>query len=283
MSGAKREMKARIGMVNFINTAPLYEVWRQSVHRPEWRVTEAPPSALNRLLFEGGLDLGFISSHEYALHSEQYKILGNLSISATGPVGSVFLFSEVPVEELDGRLVLLSSQSQTSVSLVKILLEEFYGLRPRYVSGLASELGDELLRPAAVLAIGDEALRLGESALYPHRLDLSVSWQERTGLPFVFAVWAVREEFCQRDPDTVFAIHQELLRCIEEGRERLPEISRAVAPRIPMPAEACLRYLQRIEYDLGPEKQEALNRFFEYLVKRGEVPPAALPLKVCGG
>jgi len=283
MSGAnKPEITARIGMVNYINTAPLYEVWRQSVRRPEWQVTEAPPAALNRMLHENALDLGFISSHEYALHPEVYKILGNLSISATGPVGSVFLFSEVPADRLDGRLVLLSSQSQTSVSLVKIILEEFYRLRPRYVSGRADELGDELVRPAAVLAIGDEALRLAEGDDYPHRLDLSEAWQAQTGLPFVFAVWAVREDFCRKDPDTVFAIHQELLRCIDEGKERLAEISRLVAPRIPMAAEDCLRYLQKMEYDLAPEKLEALQRFFEYLVKRGEVPATALPLKVCG-
>ncbi|MGV1098840.1 menaquinone biosynthetic enzyme MqnA/MqnD family protein [Thiovibrio sp. JS02] len=284
MGTAEPGITARIGMVNYINTAPLYEVWRRSVQRqrPQWQVTEAPPSVLNRLLFENALDLGFISSHEYALHPEQYKILANLSISATGPVGSVFLFSEVPVARLDERLVLLSSQSQTSVSLVRIILEEFYAVRPRYVSGLAGETGDDLVRPAAVLAIGDEALRLAGGGEYPHRLDLSAAWQARTGLPFVFAVWAVREDFCRKDPDTVFAIHQELLRCIEEGRASLTEISRAVAPRIPMAADDCYHYLKRMEYDLSPEKQEALRRFFEYLIKRGEVPATALPLKVCG-
>jgi len=276
------EITARIGMVNYINTAPLYEVWRQTVHRADWQVTEAPPSVLNRMLHENRLDLGFVSSQEYALHPDQYRIMSDLSISATGAVGSVFLFSELPIASLGDQLVLLSSQSQTSVSLVKIIFEEFYQIRPRYRLDLAEEVGADLERPVAVLAIGDEALRLSVAGKYPHRLDLGEAWQARTGLPFVFAVWAVREDFCRNEPDTVLAIYQELHRCLRQGKERLLEISATVAGRVPMDEEACYRYLQGIEYDLSPEKQEALAKFFEYLIKRGEVPASALPLKVCG-
>jgi len=269
-------------MVNFINTAPCYEVWRRTVHRPDWQVTEATPAVLNRLLYEGKLDLGFFSSHEYGVHPTCYKILGDLSISASGPVGSVLLLSSVPLGELDGRLVLLSAQSQTSVSLVKIVLEEFYHVRPRYRAGLAStpEAGAET--PAAVLVIGDEALRLRRQSLYPLQFDLGEIWHGHTGLPFVFAVWAVREDFCALDPDCVVEIHQELTRCIATGREELRAISSAVAPRIPMPVRDCFDYLNGIEYDLGPEKQAGLKLFFEYLIKRGEGAKEALPLKICG-
>ncbi len=272
---------ARIGMVNFLNTAPLYEIWKRTVSRPDWQVTEAPPSTLNRLLHQGALDLGFISSHEYALHPEEYKILGNLSISATGKVGSVFLFSQVPPMELDGRLVLLSSQSQTSVNLIKIILEKFYRVQPRYETGLATERSD-LSGIDAVLSIGDEALLLASEGRYPHQLDLGEAWQRETSLPFVFAVWAVREEFCRNEPDQMVAIHHELLRCLDEGRQGLMEISRIVAPRIPMPVEACFSYLSGMEYDLDSRKQEGLTLFYRYLIERGEASPAAVPLKICG-
>ena len=275
------KITARIGMVNFINTAPLYEVWRQTVRRADWQVTEAPPAVLNRMLHENKLDLGFVSSQEYALHPDEYRIMSDLSISATGPVGSVFLFSDLPIDSLDNQLILLSSQSQTSVSLVKIILEDFYQLRPRYRSGSIT-LAQEEEKPVAVMAIGDEALRLAVADRYPHRLDLGEAWQARTGLPFVFAVWAVREEFCRKEPDTVLAIHHELHHCLRQGKKRLWEISAIVAERIPMEQGACYRFLKGIEYDLGSEKQKALKRFFEYLIARGEVPATALPLKVCG-
>lgn len=268
-------------MVNFLNTAPLYEVWKRTVARPDWQVTEAPPATLNRLLHEGALDLGFISSHEYALHPAEYKILGNLSISATGKVGSVFLLSHVAPAELDGRLVLLSSQSQTSVHLIKIILERFYGVQPCYESGMASQR-QNLAGVDAVLSIGDEALRLVEEGRYPHQLDLGEAWQRQTGLPFVFAVWAVREAFCRDEPDQVVAIHHELLRCLDEGQRNLMEISRLVAPRIPLEVAACHAYLRGMEYDLEAKKQEGLTLFYRYLIERGEASPLAVPLKICG-
>jgi chorismate dehydratase len=277
---AGRPPRARIGMVNFINTAPLYEVWQRSVNRPDWRITEAPPTTLNRLLHAGELDLGFISSHEYAAHPDEYRILSDLSISASGPVGSVLLLSRVAPEELGGRLVLLSSQSQTSASLVQLILAEFYGVTPHYISGKTTS--PEAAKAAAVLAIGDEALRLRADPAFPVRLDLGEIWRRHTGLPFVFAVWAVRREFCDREMDAVVEIHHELRRCIDEGRRQLRAIAARVAPRVPMPEAECYHYLRGLEYDLDEAKQAALRRFFDYLIKRGEAPAGALPLRICG-
>jgi chorismate dehydratase len=270
----------RIGMVNYINTAPIYEVYKEQVHRPDWQITEAPPSTLNKLLAADSLDLGFVSSYEYAARPDKYQILADLSISATGPVGSVYLFSTVPPEELDNRLILMTGQSDTSVCLVRIILEEFLSLQPRYITG---EVFGEILSadtPAAVLAIGDEALRLKFDSQYPVQLDLAQFWHEQTGLPFVFALFAVREEFISGNAREAREIHQTFLDCRAKGLERLPEICDRVARRIPMDCEACSLYLRAMEYDLGPAKQEALEQFFGLLIKRGEADSSALPLKI---
>ncbi len=269
----------KIGMVNFINTAPLYEVWKERrtiTPRPNWQVVEGPPSELNWRIGAARLDMGFISSHEYAQHPGDYRILSDLSISADGQVGSVFLFSEVPVQELDGEVVDLSPFSQTSNSLIKIILEDFYQIKPLYRA--KSVLGDPARR--AVLAIGDLALRLQQEGRYREVLDLSMVWRQHTGLPFVFAVWVVREDSLQRDPGEVCAIHEELRRCVSEGHRRLSEISARVAPRIPMSAADCYEYLQKIEYDLQPAKISGLETFYQYLLQRGEADNAALPLKI---
>ena len=188
----------RIGMVNFINTAPLYEVWKQTVQHPEWHVVEADPAQLNRLLFTNELDMGLVSSHEYAAHPEKYMILDDISISASGPVGSVSLFSTCEPDMLNGKLIVLSGQSQTSVSLVKIILEEFYQVFPDYQKGKALEAHKDHDNVSGVLAIGDEALRMQANEEFPVKLDLSQVWHEQTGLPFVFAVWTVREDYYHR-------------------------------------------------------------------------------------
>lgn len=268
----------KIGMVNFINTAPLYEVWKErrlADPKPLWQVVEGPPSELNRRIGAAELDMGFISSNEYAQHPGEYRILSDLSISADGRVGSVFLFSQLPVSELDGEVVDLSPFSQTSNALIKIILEDFYRIRPVYQSEPV------LVEPGrAVLAIGDLALRLLQEGNYREVLDLSMVWRQHTDLPFVFAVWVVREDSLRRYPDEVRAIHDELRQCVGEGRRRLSEISARVAPRIPMSAADCYEYLQKIEYDLGPDKISGLETYYKYLLQRGEADDGALPLKI---
>ena len=273
------KIKVRIGMVNFINTAPLYDVWLNSVKRPDWDITEAPPSVLNGMLYSDQLDMGLVSSQEYAAHPEEYMLLDDISISASGPVGSVFLFSRCRPELLGNRVVLLSRQSQTSVSLVKIILEKFYTVLPQYEMGAVLEAQDNN-NISAVLAIGDEALILKQNKIYPYEIDLGNIWHEKTSLPFVFAVWAVREKFCCSNPEIVGEIHRELLRCRHEGKNDLKNISKRVGPRVSMTADACYEYLCGIEHDLGPQKKKGLIHFIEYLIERGEGVPEALPLKI---
>lgn len=269
----------RIGMVNYINTAPLYEEWKSMPIDPSWQVTTAPPSTLNRLLAADELDLGMVSCYEYAARPDKYRILADLSISANGPVGSVFLFSLVPPQDLSGKLVLLTGQSATSVALVKIVLENFFRIQPRYAVGDILATNDDGRNVNAILAIGDDAIRLNINNMYPYKLDLAETWREHTDLPFVFAVFAVREEFVRTAPEILAAVRQTLIDCRIRGRKRLQEICRIVAPRIPMEIDSCYAYLQQIQHNLGPGHQMALERFFTYLIERGEVNKNALPLK----
>lgn len=269
--------EVRIGMVNYINTAPIYETWKKYPLQPGWHVLEAPPSTLNKLLAQGELDLGFVSCYEYARSPEIYKILPDLSISASGPVGSVFLFSRKKVGTAELEKVLLSSQSETSVALVKIILEEFYNLNPEYVVGAIDDVNHD--QCDGVLAIGDDALRLKKERRYSHCLDLGEVWSQQTGLPFVFAVCAVRREFIEKEPELLEKVYRKLLRCREEGCAELMGICKIAAPRIPMNVHDCYQYLKGIEYDLGERKEEALAEFFTHLIQRKEVRPGALPLK----
>jgi len=277
MKEAEKNM-AKIGMVNYLNTAPIHEKWKSSVHSDNWHLVEAPPATLNKLLAAGDIDMGFVSSYEYGRHPDQYKILSGLSISANGPVGSVFLFSHVPMKQLDAAPVLFSAQSETSIGLVKIILEQFHNVRPCYATGDIKTAGEGDFQ--AILAIGDDALRLVEKSTYLYEYDLADIWKRQTGLPFVFAVCAVREEFTAGQPEMLAEIHRELLRCRDEGKRDLLEICEISASRIPLSKKKCLQYLTAIEYDLGGQKRKALEMFFDLLIKRGDLDKSALPLKI---
>lgn len=268
----------RIGMVNYLNTAPIYEKWKNTVHNENWQIVEAFPTTLSKKLADGEIDLGFVSSIEYGRHPAQYKILSGLSVSDGGSVGSVFLFSHVPMNQLNEAPVLFSAESETAVSLVKIILEEFQGVQPSYSTGDLKEIIDEKFK--AVLAIGDDALRLAEKSTYLYEFDLADIWKHKTGLPFVFGLCVVRDAFCVEHPEMLAAIHRELLRCRDEGKKDLQGISESTAQRIPMAKKKCSQYLSGIEYDLGEQKRKALETFFDLLIKRGDLDKSALPLKI---
>ncbi len=273
----------RVGIVNFINTAPIYLPWKELGPLSGCEVVEGPPTLLNRMLEAGKLDVGLISSFSYGENLDQYYMIPDLGISATGPVGSVILFSRVDPTELDGKIIFLTTQSATSVNLLKIILEVFWSFTPVYRDGsFENFLSDESDNSGGYLAIGDEALRL--SSAYPDlfKVDLAEIWLNKTHLPFVFAVWAVRKEAWEKKQDKIISLYNFLLKCYRQGKKRLRQISDKVAHVIPMSRDECYSYLKGIELDFSDSKEEGLRHFFRLLEKKGALsrsdPISYLPL-----
>ncbi len=269
---------ARIGIINYITAAPILEIWQESVAVDCWQIIRDNPASLNEKMLAGEIDMGFISSAAYAKNPEKYLILPGLSISAAGPAGSLFLFSHIPLEQLDGANVLLTSQAAASAALTKIVLEEFYQVNPIYVIGDTMAMTGSKEFQAA-LTIGDDALKLVESSDYLYQFDLGDIWKRETDLPFVCSLFVVQRDFAEAFPHELFKIHNELLRCRKNGMEELDRISEIAAPKIPMEATECREYLAGIEYDLSNKKRESLEKFFSFLVEREKVPPEALSLQ----
>ena len=193
-------MRLRLGRVRYINCEPVYYALEHGLVPADCDITDGTPAELNARLRVGALDVSVVSAMEPALRPEAYWLLPDLAIACDGPVESVLLVSRRPPEELDHRLVALSRHSLTSVYLVKLLLEKAYHVRPQYAED------DRAGEAEARLVIGDEALRLGPQ--FPHSLDLGKAWYTLTGLPFVFAVWAVRAEVWASAAAEVRAVHQ---------------------------------------------------------------------------
>src|SRR5213079_3438181 len=80
------------------------------------------PTALNRQLIAGELDIAPISSIEYARHAGTLRILPRLCVSSEGAVDSIQLVSRTPLERV--RTIAVTPESATSVVLTKVLLPE---------------------------------------------------------------------------------------------------------------------------------------------------------------
>src|SRR5262249_33675510 len=126
-------------------------------------LVDGVPTALNREMGAGTLDVSVISAVEYARDATRYLLLPDLSICSDGPVRSVVLFSKRPASDLQGRRVLVSRSSMASVALVELPFEQVWDARPAFVPANAelsdvASFGDE--PHDARLVIGDAALHL---------------------------------------------------------------------------------------------------------------------------
>src|SRR5436853_7625100 len=162
----------RLGRIAYANMAPVF--FRVDA---EYEEVTGVPTELNRRLIAGELDTAPISSIEYARHADTLRLLPRLCVSSEGAVDSIQLVSKLSLEAI--RTVAVTPESATSVVLTKVLL-------PDAVHVPLDELAE------TELLIGDAALKSAFEDPTPHH-DLGRLWQERTGLPMVFAVWAAPE------------------------------------------------------------------------------------------
>ncbi len=265
----------KLGKVEYLNTIPVYYAWEKGLVQENGQKVEVvtgTPSELNRLLNQGELDISVVSSVEYAMNHNSYLLVPGLCIGAAREVKSVLFFSRVPLEELDHKEVWITRSSLTSSTLVRLMLEEDFGLTPNYKRFRLGEKRN--CSPDAMLLIGDEALRERSRKRYPHVIDLASYWWDRHGLPFVFAVWCVREEVWKECPYQVTEIARTLLASREMGRLLVNEIAQNHHQQVGLSERECVEYLKGLSFELTPRHLEGMELFFRLIASRGVIPEA---------
>ena len=125
----------RVGRIPYINCFPVYGAIDRGIVPLDGRLITGIPTALNRLMADGALDVSVVSAVEYARDAKRYLLLPELGITSDGPVRSVMLFSKRPPSELGGHKVIVSRSSMTSVALLELLFENVWRCRPEFVLG----------------------------------------------------------------------------------------------------------------------------------------------------
>jgi chorismate dehydratase len=263
-----------VGHIQFLNCLPIYWGLMRSGALLDVELTKDAPDRLNDLLVAGDLDIGPISLVEYLRHADELLLLPDLAVGSDGPVQSVNLVSTVPPGELDGRRVALGSTSRTGVLLSQMLLSDWYAVRPSYLY-CPPDLTEMLLEADAAVLIGDVALRTGMQAAERglHLTDLGSAWREWTGLPMVFAVWAVRREYAAAQPGLVKDVHEAFLRSRELCLAELDTVAAAAARWESLDAKTLAAYFRALDFSLGERQLTGLRDFARRAAELGAVPP----------
>jgi len=268
------DQRPRVGHIQFLNCLPIYWGLMRSGALLDVELTKDSPDRLNDLLVAGDLDIGPISLVEYLRHADELVLLPDLAVGSDGPVQSVNLVSTMPPGELDGGRVALGSTSRTGVLLAQMLLSDWYAVRPSYLY-CPPDLTEMLLEADAAVLIGDVALRAGMQAAERdlHLTDLGSAWREWTGLPMVFAVWAVRRDYAASHPGLVKDVHEAFLRSRDLCLAELDNVAVAAARWESLDAATLAAYFRALDFSLGERQLAGLREFARRAAELGAVPP----------
>ena len=263
--------RLRVGIVHYLNSWPLAWSFLSGHAPPGAEAVYLPPAQVADGLGGGELDVGLLPTAELQ-RIPGLLVVPGLCLASQHEVRSVLLLSRVPPAAI--RRVALDESSRTSAVLVQLLLAERYGVRPE-VAPFRPDLEAMLATADAALLIGDPALRVDRAPF--HVIDLAAEWRALTGLPFVFAVWAVAPAAAaERPAGGITALFAESL---ARGERELPALVATAAAHVGLPEAEVRTYLtEHLSYHLGAAERASLDEFFRRAHRHGLL-PAPRPLR----
>ncbi|MFN5318172.1 MAG: menaquinone biosynthetic enzyme MqnA/MqnD family protein [Bacteroidia bacterium] len=175
----------RIAIVNYLNTRPFIKGLELHglLNHSDFEFQFHYPSQCANALLDGEADIGLVPV-AVLKDLPSYQIIGNTCIGAEGPVQSVLLVSQIPLEHV--KTVWLDYQSRSSVALCRILFREYWKFDVAFTPAAEGYL-ENLNQSDAAVVIGDRAFDARNKFNYVY--DLAEIWNLHTGLPMVFAAW----------------------------------------------------------------------------------------------
>jgi chorismate dehydratase len=269
----KRKTSMRIAASTYLNSAPLVHSFSRGRLKDRYTfIGDAAPARCAAMLAGGQCDIALIPVIEYQ-RIPNLRIIPDVAVAAKRRVRSVLIASRCPLDAV--RRLSLDTSSRTSQTLVKLLLAERFGRLPDFVERTPDPaVGCENMLEGsdAALVIGDPAMRLAAAGRLGLRIyDLAEEWRAMTGLPFVFAVWAVREDACA----DWAALARDFLDAKREGLARIEAIAAHYAAELALPHAELIAYLRdNVNFDLDEENVAGLRLYFEFARKHGLIAEA---------
>ena len=254
----------RIAASTYLNSAPLIHSFATEAFGARYTfLGDAAPSRCAAMLAAKQADIALIPAIEYQ-RIPDLLVIPNVAVAAKRQVRSVLLAARKPLNDI--TTLALDTSSRTSQALVQIILAERYGVCPHLLEHTPRLGANFTLGEAdAALVIGDPALCLTTQAeaLRLTIYDLAEEWQTLTGLPFVFAMWAVRAEALAESRLEPAQLVSDFIEAKAEGLRRVPDIAAQFAAELPLPLSDLLNYLHvNVNYDLDEANRTGLQRYY---------------------
>src|SRR5215468_2242083 len=270
--------KNKISIVKYLNAVPLAWGILEGPQKNDFEPVLSTPAECADQLANTRVDIGLIPSIEFQ-RIKGSRIVPGPAVASLYQVRSVILVSVVPLWKV--KTVACDSGSRTSVALTRIVFDEFYHIHPDFKPA-EPNLANMLAQSDAALLIGDSALKFMEENDQPNVerqkpllrwgseplevFDLAERWRFLTGLPFVFAFWAVRDGF--KDAGVVDTLKASR----DFGVARIPDIAARYSETLQIKKDFLQEYLEtNVHYYMDQSCLESLQLFYEKAAKVGAI------------
>jgi chorismate dehydratase len=176
----------------YLNSLPFYNAFPQ--YSNDIKLAPLAPRVFGQLAEHGSVAAGPMSLRDFVKLSDDFERL-DYGVAVKGKANSVLLFSKYDWKDLAGKRIAITSETSTSVELLRILLEKRFGITDNTFD--RTNMSHRTYSTYdAVLLIGDEALKAAHSggiSGFNKVFDLAEEWCSWKEMPFVFATWAIRK------------------------------------------------------------------------------------------
>ena len=243
-----------VGHMTYLNS----EVFYHNLAQGPWNLIACPPRKMTRLVVQGKIDVGPIPIVDIFKFENILAPVANLGVATFGPAKSVFIFSKVPISDISGKVVALTSHSSTSIKLLKILFSDYWKVgNLTYV--------DDYEEHDAILLIGDLAIQTKKSGLYRYCYDLGTAWTDMTDKPFVFAQWVARTDI---DSGLLEQFSSALHRGLKMSLKSLNKIIDKRRNNF-FDDDEIRNYINNFVYEIGHREKQGLRSFKKILEDKG--------------
>jgi len=236
--------KIKISAVSYTNTKPFIYGLENSDLINNIELSLDVPADCAAKVIDQTVDIGLMPVAAFPLVPNA-NIIGAYGIGSVGAVNSVFIFSHVPVQEI--KTVRLDPQSRTSNNLARVLLKFYWKQEVVFTT-------DQDAHTDAIVLIGDRTFSNRE--IYAHAYDMGEEWLKFTGLPFLYAAWIANKTI----PSAFVAQFNEALKF---GLDQRKEVLQTLPKIDGFDMDDYL--MHKLDFELTPQKREAMNLFLSYL------------------
>ncbi|RMG26658.1 MAG: hypothetical protein D6730_08660 [Bacteroidetes bacterium] len=243
-----------IALVSYINTRPFMDGFEHAFGPEEVSLHLLPPAQCAVHLAQKQSQLALIPVGAIP-DFEQIELMPDYCIGANGPVESVYILSQCPIEEVN--TLILDRHSRSSNGLARILLHHYWKREVNFV--YPSDKHFHLIKEkTAGVVIGDKAIKIRHA--YRYHYDLAWHWKMLTGLPFVFAVWGCHPSGLSE------AELGRLNRAMQWGIGQAGKSAEKWADYFRIPRPFAKKYLEQcIDFHFDAPKHQALSLYLRAL------------------